>query len=86
MQMTDKEFEVLDELYFVIHYDELNQSMQMEDKELKTVLISLWQKGWLRCYLTVDNELDQDNIDFENQFNKYHYLASKEGLMAHNSR
>jgi len=84
--MTDKEFEVLDELYFVTHYDELQKSLNFNPETLKILIISLWDKGWIRCYLGVDNELDSDSVDFENQFDKYHYLASKEGLMAHNSR
>lgn len=84
--MTDREFEVLDELYFVIHYNELFGALKFRTEELKSVIVSLWNKGWLRCYLGVDNELDGDTVDFENQFDKYHYLASKEGLMAHNSR
>ena len=84
--MTDKEFEVLDELYFVTHFKELNKATELDQEDLKAILDSLWQKGWLRCYSGVDNELDEDNIDLENQFDKYHYLASKEGLMAHNTR
>ena len=84
--MTEEEFEVLDELYFVTHYEELQLSLNLDTEPLKSLIISLWDKGWLRCYLGVDNELDGATVDFENQFNKYHYLASKEGLMAHNSR
>ena len=84
--MTDEEFEVLDELYFVTHYKELQLSLDLDAESLKSLIISLWNKGWLRCYQGVDNELDRDTVDFENQFNKYHYLASKEGLMAHNRR
>jgi len=84
--MTDKEFEVLDELYFVTHYDELQKSLGFTSEALKILIISLWNKGWIRCYHGVDNELDPDSVDFEKQFDKYHYLASKEGLTAHNSR
>ena len=84
--MTEEEFEVLDELYFVTHYEELQLSLNLDTEPLRSLIISLWDKGWLRCYLGVDNELDGDTVDFENQFNKYHYLASKEGLLAHNSR
>ena len=84
--MTEEEFEVLDELYFVTHYKELQLSLDLDAESLKSLIISLWNKGWLRCYQGVDNELDRDTVDFENQFNKYHYLASKEGLLAHNSR
>ena len=84
--MNEKEFEVLDEMYFVISYEELSRAVELSENDLKEVLVSLWNKGWLRCYLGVDNELDGDTIELENQFNKYHYLASKQGLMAHNTR
>lgn len=84
--MTDREFEILDELYFVTHYDELQKSLGLDSETLKNLIISLWDKRWIRCYNGIDNELDTTNVDFENQFDKYHYLASKEGLMAHNSR
>ena len=84
--MTDLEFSVLDELYFVTAFEELEKSVDLPRDELISVLNSLWEKGWLRCYLDVDNELDPGNADIGNQFHKYHYLASKEGLFAHNSR
>ena len=84
--MTDKEFEVLDELYFVTPYEDLQLTLGLDPEVLKSLVITLWDKGWIRCYLGIDNELDEDTVDLENQFNKYHYLASKEGLMAHNSR
>lgn len=84
--MTEREFEALDELYFVTHYEELQKSLDLDSQSLKNLIISLWNKGWIRCYFGVDNELDETSVDFENQFDKYHYLASKEGLMAHNSR
>ncbi|MCZ6521092.1 MAG: hypothetical protein O6848_06335 [Bacteroidetes bacterium] len=84
--MQEKEFEILDELYFVISFDELEEVSAMDRKELVKVLIALWENGWIRCYFGLDNELDSGKADIKYQFNKYHYLASKEGLMAHNSR
>lgn len=84
--MTEREFEIMDELYFVTHYEDLQSSLNLDNEILKDRIISLWNKGWIRCYHGVDNELDSTTVDFENQFDKYHYLASKQGLMAHNSR
>jgi hypothetical protein len=83
--MTEQEFTVLDELYFIVSFNEIQESIELSSQQLKLVLISLWEKGWLRCYSGIENELDIHTIDIENQFDKYHYLASKEGLMAHNT-
>jgi len=84
--MTEDEYIVMDELYFVISYSELQSSVNLNSKKLKLILQGLWEKGWLRCYEGLDNELDLHTADISNHFDKYHYLASKEGLMAHNSR
>ena len=84
--MTEEEYIVLDELYFVIPYEELQESVDLNPRQIKSALISLWEKGWIRCYDGLDNELDKVTSDLRNQFDKYHYLASKEGLMAHNTR
>ena len=84
--MTEEEYIVLDELYFVIPYEELQESVDLNPRQIKSALTSLWEKGWIRCYDGLDNELDKVTSDLRNQFDKYHYLASKEGLMAHNTR
>ncbi|MFY0689429.1 MAG: hypothetical protein JXQ90_19815 [Cyclobacteriaceae bacterium] len=83
--MTDKEFDVLDELYFVTPYKELALGCKLDDNELREVLMSLFLKKFLRVYEEPDVELEQDQVDFEQQFKQYYYLASKEGLLAHNT-
>ena len=84
--MKEEEYIVLDELYFVVPYSELKSSLEISQGKLISILESLWNKGWLRCYDGLDNELDIHTADIHNHFDKYHYLASKEGLMAHNTR
>jgi len=83
--MSDLEFDILDELYFLIHYDDLSQTLGLSDEDLKPILQKMVRKGWLRCYTEPDVELEATNIDIEINFRKYHYLASKEGLKAHTS-
>lgn len=83
--MSDLEYEVLDELYFLIHFKELMEAMGLEDSDLKPVLIKLLRKGWLRCYSEPDVELNDNEVDLEVSFRNYYYLASKEGLKAHNN-
>lgn len=84
--MNKKEFEVLDELYFLVSFDDLQEALNYDRSELRDILKSLVRKKWVKCYKTVNEDIEWDQVDFENLFDKYHYLASKEGLIAHNSR
>lgn len=83
--MSDLEFDVLDELYFVSSFLELKNSTELDDEDLKPTLMKMHAKGWLRCYDDPDEELEQDAVDLEVRFRNYYYLASKEGLKAHNT-
>ena len=84
--MTDLEYDVLDELYFVTPFHQLRQTLELEDDELKNVLASLLRKGWLRCYHSESEALAEDEINFSEHYDQYFYLASKEGLLAHHGR
>lgn len=84
--MSDHEYDVLDELYFLIEFKELIYKLGMEDNEIKPVLIKLFNRGWLRCYEEPEKELENDKVDLEINFRKYLYLASKAGLKAHTSK
>ena len=42
-------------------------------------------KGWIRCFRSASDEVPVDEIDLQTEFKQYLYLASKSGLMAHNS-
>ena len=84
--MTDFEYEIMDEIYFVISFEELHKKLESEESELKKSLGSLLEKGYIKCFLNVSDELPNEQIDFENNYRNYHYLASKEGLFAHNSK
>ncbi len=84
--MTDNEFDVLDELYFVQSFEALTQVLSMPEQELKLALEALLKKGWIKCFQSLTEELPADEIHFETQYRNYYYLASKAGLLAHNSR
>ena len=56
--MNEKEFLVLDNLYFVVAYIELQGNTKMEDDELKSVLWDLIQKGWANCFVDPETELE----------------------------
>ena len=83
--MSDLEYDVLDELYFVQSYTQLRDTLRWDDLMLKTTLESLLRKDWIRCYSSPTVELLGNEIDLETRFNSYYYLASKTGLFAHNS-
>ena len=83
--MTDDEFDVLDELYFVQSFQELIELTGMDGLKLKEVLSVLYEKGWIRVFKGVDNEIPKEQVDLNHRAGSYIFLASKEGLMAHNT-
>jgi hypothetical protein len=83
--MTDKEFDVLDELYFIQSFGDLLLAIGLEDEILVQTLISLFDKGWIRVYHDVDLEVPPKEVNLQEHAIKYFYLASKEGLLAHNT-
>tara|TARA_R110000796_G_scaffold74374_1_gene167188 strand:- start:149403 stop:149657 length:255 start_codon:yes stop_codon:yes gene_type:complete len=84
--MTDKEFDVLDELYFVQPFDAILEETGLAKEELKQVLSGLLNKGWVKCYGDRQAEMPIALKDLGNNLNSYFYLATKEGLLVHNGR
>jgi hypothetical protein len=82
--MTSKQFEILDELYFVISYSDLSEVMHMPDEELCAELTGLFSEGWLRVFKGPNDTKDYELISDDILMNSY-LLASKAGLKAHNS-
>lgn len=83
--MTNTEFDVLDELYFLQSYQYLIKTLGISDDTLKITLRSLLEKGWLKCYRSPTEEIEFERDAFEKEYWNYHYLATKAGLLAHNS-
>jgi hypothetical protein len=83
--MSDIEFDVMDELYFLQSYQALEKQLNLPALELRKVLESLLAKGWVRCYKDPDIEVDYDPESYQQEYRNYYYLASKAGLLAHNS-
>lgn len=84
--MTDLEFDVLDELYFVTSFQELAQTLELEESKLCGVLFGLLKKDWIKCYVDPSDEVLSQNLDFDQHYQSYYYLATKTGLMAHNGK
>lgn len=83
--MTDLEFDIIDELYFLQPYEHLVRTLKLEDAILKDVLAALVRKGWIKCYSSPTKEVQFEKSAFEQEYWNYHYLASKAGLLEHNS-
>lgn len=84
MEMTDQEFDLLDELYFVTTFDQLLDKIDWEKAVLVEVLKSLIAKDWVKAVSLQDGDLPPAHIDLNKDPRAYHYLASKAGLLAHN--
>ena len=81
--MTDYEYQILDELYFVVSYKELKSESGFQDEDLLAVLISLYEKNWIRVLKTPNDEIT-GSVNLSGEYVRYFYFASKEGLFAHN--
>ena len=84
--MTDKEFDVLDQLYFVHSFDTVLEETGLTENDLKEVLSGLLNKGWVRCYSDLEAEMPITNKQLRPDLSSYFYLATKEGLLVHNGR
>jgi hypothetical protein len=85
--MTDREYEILDELYFTMSFHQLCKELgSTEESVLLSDLVALIQKGWVKA-MQPGIEAELEDIDFiEKHYKEINFLASKKGLLAHNSR
>ncbi len=84
--MTELEFDILDEIYFVTGYQEVREQLMVEEEALQQGFRSLLQQGYVQqLYFDegVQDYVKQNAPDLDH-IAKYHYLATKEGLLAHN--
>lgn len=76
----------MDELYFVKTFDELSEAVAMNTDEIKKVLQQVIEKHWVKILDPSDNEIPFDKKEFDQNLKKYHFIATKAGLLAHNGR
>lgn len=84
--MTDREYEILDELYFAISFEELIKKVELEEEILKKELLEFVKKDWVKCMVQMTDEEISDMNLIEAKYKEYNFLATKKGLFAHNSR
>jgi hypothetical protein len=80
--MSDEEFDLLDELYLVQPYSNLQEALGWQDSQLLDTLTLLKDKGWIKCFSAPDQECFE-NIDLHKEGKVLLYLATKKGLIAH---
>jgi len=82
--MTDEEFDLIDQLYFVQSFPDLQQITGLSAEVLLELLQQIFEKGWLRPVALLDGDTPPDPIAIATEGTHYFYVASKDGLMAHN--
>ncbi|MFD2033368.1 hypothetical protein ACFSKL_01125 [Belliella marina] len=82
--MTEEEFDLLDELYFVQHFEYLKDMLGWEEDLLLATLQSLLDKEFIKCLIQPDEEVFGET-KLQESGKTYYYLATKKGLMNHNS-
>jgi hypothetical protein len=87
-ELDDVEYEILNCLYFVEPFEKLLEELNFPSNIIADVLKTLIQKK-----LVVAMKWDEQTQDYKRSFiydsdnmHAYSYLATKEGLLAHNSR
>jgi hypothetical protein len=87
LPVTDPEYDLLDELYFVTPFRTLLQKTGLPAAELEDQLRTLLEQGLIRSYWPdPDTELAYETTSFGAIARDAAYLASKEGLLQHNTR
>jgi hypothetical protein len=82
--MTEEEFDVMDELYFVQPFQYLKETLEMEEPKILKALDSLYQQGLIKCLRSPDEECF-NKVDIFKEGENLFFLATKKGLMAHNT-
>lgn len=85
--MSNEEFEVLDELYFVVAYEDLVAAVDLEEPHIRETLFSLISQGYVKCFADRDgqDEVALESLNYHAHYQRYTYLATKQGLLAHNA-
>lgn len=84
--MTDLEFDIIDELYFVNSFNDLREKLRLQEGELKYQLLNLIEKEWINYFVELDGLQNPSIADLSKGLNNLFFLASKQGLLAHNAR
>lgn len=88
MEFTNVEYEILSALYFVEPFEKI-----LEEVDASANIVADSLKQLIDMRYVAPMRWDEERKEYVRSFiydaddmNAYHYLATKEGLMAHNSR
>jgi hypothetical protein len=84
--MTELEFDILDKLYFPSNIAHLQKEIRLSVTLIKDTLWQMKKKDWIKILKNYDEEYDPTEEEFQKYFENYHYIATKKGLMLHNSK
>jgi hypothetical protein len=81
------EFDVMDEVYFISSFQQIADNTNATTEELMAVLKSLLQKEFIHQLIYNSTLHDFEKMDKydEAQLETASYVASRKGLLAHNS-
>ncbi len=82
--MNEEEFDLIDELYFVQPYSYLKETLHWEDEKLLAILQGVVEKEWVKCFYSPDEEVFE-KPDLLREGKNLFYLATKKGLLRHNT-
>ena len=77
--MTDLEFDILDELYFVETFENLHKKLNLDKTLLKDSLKELLNIGWIKCFSENREEIFTDLINFDEKKIFSSYLGNITG-------
>ena len=84
--LSDLEYRVLDELYFLSSFQTLKENLKEEESEFRRALKSLLEQELVvQIKSTSGREEKLDVPDF-NTLEESYFVASKKGLLIHNTR
>jgi hypothetical protein len=86
-QLTDIEYDILNAIYFVEPFRTITAECKAPEKVVADVLKQLIDKKYVSPMQFDENKQEYIRTFFydSDDMNAYHYLATKEGLLAHNS-
>ena len=86
--MSELEFQIMDEVYFLCSFQQLLQVLGCDEEKLNDALIDL-----LRVEMIQQLEFSEENADYLkletpdfSRIKSCSYVATKKGLLEHNSR
>nr|WP_225986829.1 hypothetical protein [Rufibacter sp. LB8] len=74
-------------MYFVTSYPDLQEKLGLPEPDLQVALLALIGANYIKClFPDQDTEVPFDPVHFETEKQGYFFLATKAGLLNHNSR